>query len=324
MSPLRRIQRTAVSIYCHPNSQQSAVPTSLGSGPGAKSALAMHSQCCQHPAGLPAAFQDTCRIPLHWFRQTRCGPHVSGMDWPTKGMSWSLNHCLLCLVVPCCGLCQVECRRMLGVEVAALDDTTLRVSCLSRCHRLPQFLQQTLPTLPSLLFWPNILQTWYTRAHGCRSLGRGCRGNIWHQCWPRPISANGSERIRLTLEWPGRFWWSCHQCVTPSSKVIANLEPFVEWLQNAQGGIQSRETHKVNTNICSPIWPGAFSPTPVICIPGASGSLALRLNLNLSTNGELYTLQWHTYDMVSHLVCVCVSVCVCNVMQCNAIQCNLI
>ena len=47
--------------------------------------------------------------------------------------------------------------------------------------------------------------------------------------------------------------------VCPSSEVIANLEPFVEWLQNAQGGIQSGETRKVNKNICSAIWPAAFS-----------------------------------------------------------------
>ena len=168
MSPLRRIQRTGVSIYCHPNSQQSAdhlwynfwlsecgaVPTSLGSGPGAKSALAMHSQCCQHPAGPPAAFQDTCRIPLHWFRQTRCGPHVSGMDWPTKGMSWSLP------VVPCCAL-------LWPVPGWVSQDAGCGGSCswwyhfarvlLVKVPSAAQFLQQTLPTLPSLLFWPNIL-----------------------------------------------------------------------------------------------------------------------------------------------------------------------
>ena len=33
----------------------------------------------------------------------------------------------------CCDL-QVECRGMLGVEIAAIDATTFRLTCLSRCR----------------------------------------------------------------------------------------------------------------------------------------------------------------------------------------------
>ncbi|CAL1158638.1 unnamed protein product [Cladocopium goreaui] len=111
---------------------------------------------------------------------------------------------------------QVECRRMLGVEVAALDDTTLRVSCLSRRHR---------PDTPELM------------------------------------------------------------------AVIANLEPFVEWLQNAQGASGSLALHHGDA-------PGRTLRLPAGSIQNRLLPLWTYLRMYL-TMLQLYLLQRHATSVAT-------------------------